>query len=168
MIKNLFPGNNSYTSQTGGKLSNLRESTTIEKVREYHRKFYRPENLYITVTGNVEGKEVFKALDSVERKILSKRTDKSDEPYVRPFQRPLEKLEKDVRATVRYPSKEERFGSVSMGWRLPGQLWEEIPTIQVKLTSSSLNGESNLRPLDFRLFTCQPLSHSLKNISIMN
>ena len=94
---------------------------------------------YITVTGNVEGKQVFKALDSVERKILSKRTDKSDEPYVRPFQRPLEKLEKDVRATVRYPSKEERFGSVSMGWRLPGQLWEEIPTIQVKKTSSSVN-----------------------------
>ena len=160
MIKNLFPGNNSYTSQTGGKLSNLRESTTIEKVREYHRKFYRPENLYITVTGNVEGKEVFKALDSVERKILSKRTDKSDEPYVRPFQRPLEKLEKDVRATVRYPSKEERFGSVSMGWRLPGQLWEEIPTIQVKKTSSSVNHvQAGSRTGDCLIFVCLLANH---------
>jgi hypothetical protein len=35
-----------------------RESTTIEKVRDYHTKFYRPENLYITVTGNVDGKQV--------------------------------------------------------------------------------------------------------------
>ena len=133
MIRNLYPGNNSYISQTGGKLANLRESTTIEKVRDYHRKFYRPENLYITVTGNIEGKMIFEALDSVERKILSKRTDKPNDPFVRPFQRPLEKLEKDVTATVRYPSKDERFGSVSMGWRLPGQLWEVIPTIQVKL-----------------------------------
>jgi Zn-dependent M16 (insulinase) family peptidase len=131
MIKNLFPGNNSYISQTGGKLSNLRTSTTIEKVRAYHKKFYRPENLYITVTGNVEGKQVFAALDSVERKILSKRTNNEEEPYERPFQKPLEKVEKDVTATVQYPSKDEKFGSVSMGWRLPGQLWEVIPTIQV-------------------------------------
>jgi hypothetical protein len=76
-------------------------------------------------------KQVFAALDPVERKILSKRSDKQDDPYERPFQKPLEKLDKDVTATVRYPSKDERFGSVSMGWRLPGDLWEAIPNIQV-------------------------------------
>ena len=53
------------------------------------------------------------------------------EPYERPFQQPLEKLEKDVKTRVRFPSRDEKFGSVSMGWRLPGQLWEVIPTIQV-------------------------------------
>ena len=65
MIKHLYPGNNSYISQTGGKLSNLRESTTIEKVRAYHKKFYRPENMYLTITGDIEGKQVFAALDQV-------------------------------------------------------------------------------------------------------
>ena len=32
-IKEVYPGNSSYEMQTGGLLKNLRESTTIEKVR---------------------------------------------------------------------------------------------------------------------------------------
>ena len=34
-IKEVYPGNSSYEMQTGGLLKNLRESTTIEKVRSY-------------------------------------------------------------------------------------------------------------------------------------
>lgn len=50
-VNEIYPGNSSYQSRTGGALKNLRQNTTIEKVREYHKKYYRPENTYITITG---------------------------------------------------------------------------------------------------------------------
>ena len=77
LIKQIYPGNSSYTSQTGGRLKAIRESTTIEKVRAYHQKYYRPENMYITITGNVDPNMLFAALDPVERKIIEKADDYS-------------------------------------------------------------------------------------------
>lgn len=55
-----------------GALKDLRESTTIEKVRQYHRDFYRPENLTIVIAGQVKHADIFKALQSIEKKIMSK------------------------------------------------------------------------------------------------
>ena len=83
MIEQVYPGNSSYTVQTGGKLKDLRESTTIEKVKNYHKKYYRPDNMFITITGNVEPEMLFAALDPVERKIL----ERLDEypPFEKPF-----------------------------------------------------------------------------------
>jgi Zn-dependent M16 (insulinase) family peptidase len=44
--KNLFyPKGSSYAADTGGRLKNLRESCSLEKVRQYHRQFYHPNNL---------------------------------------------------------------------------------------------------------------------------
>jgi Zn-dependent M16 (insulinase) family peptidase len=71
-MNQLYPGNSSLTQQTGGRLHNLRESTTIEKVRAYHKKFYRPENMFLTITGNIDPAMLFAALDPVERKIMGK------------------------------------------------------------------------------------------------
>lgn len=42
------------------------------QIRHYHREFYRPENLHIIITGQVEAEDVFAALESVQQKILSK------------------------------------------------------------------------------------------------
>ena len=39
-VKEIYPGNSSYEIQTGGVLKNLRESTTIEKVRDWDRQKY--------------------------------------------------------------------------------------------------------------------------------
>ena len=75
IIKQIYPGNSSYTVQTGGRLKALRESTTIEKVRAYHKKYYRPENTYLTITGGIEPAMIFAALDPVERKLMEKMQD---------------------------------------------------------------------------------------------
>ena len=40
LAKKLYP-NSGYHSETGGYLQNLRNSTNIEKVRDYHREYYR-------------------------------------------------------------------------------------------------------------------------------
>ena len=64
--------------ETGGRLKALRESTTIEKVRAYHKKYYRPDNTYITITGGIDPAMIFAALDPVERKLMEKMADSPD------------------------------------------------------------------------------------------
>lgn len=44
----------------------------ILQVRNYHKEFYRPENLKIIITGQVKPEDVFKALAPLEDKILTK------------------------------------------------------------------------------------------------
>lgn len=83
LIRQIYPGNSSYTVQTGGALRNLREDTTIEKVRAYHKKFYRPENLYLTITGNLDPSQLFAVLDPVEKKIESRKHEYP--PFEKPF-----------------------------------------------------------------------------------
>ena len=53
-------------------MKNLRESTTNEKVINYHKAYYRPENLTLIITGIIKPKQVFKALEGVQNKIKSK------------------------------------------------------------------------------------------------
>lgn len=50
----------------------MQESTNNTKVKEYHKQFYRPENLFVIITGNVNHVDVFKALKPVEDKIISR------------------------------------------------------------------------------------------------
>jgi Zn-dependent M16 (insulinase) family peptidase len=42
------------------------------QVRNYHKEFYRPENLTLIIAGQVKPDEVFQALTTVEDKIISK------------------------------------------------------------------------------------------------
>lgn len=78
-------------SETGGRLENLRTSTTNEKVRRYlfltghapqprpplqvrsyHSAFYRPDNMCVIVTGQVDPIKLFTALQPFEDKIAGK------------------------------------------------------------------------------------------------
>ena len=45
MLRAMYPGHCGYKSETGGIMKNLRESTSHQKVVNYHKEFYRPENL---------------------------------------------------------------------------------------------------------------------------
>ena len=42
-------------------------------VRNYHKAFYRPQNLCLIVAGKVDTEELFRAIAAVERKIVAKR-----------------------------------------------------------------------------------------------
>jgi hypothetical protein len=48
------------------------------------------------------------------------------EPFERPFQKSLEPLTEDVSIKINYPSEDEMFGLVSMGWRVHGKIWESM------------------------------------------
>ena len=106
LAQKLYPSSG-YQAETGGYLHNLRTSTSIAKVREYHKKFYRPENLVLTITGRVDEEELFETLKTTEEKVLSKREVLPPDDYQRPWQTPLEKIHLEIE----YPSDDETTGS---------------------------------------------------------
>lgn len=122
LARHMYPGHCGYKSNTGGKMSNLRDSCSNGKVsltsyvvpwtalsppvecvtsqggrlshkqlslytvplsviccvwfccqvRAYHHAFYRPDNLCLIVTGQVDVDKLFTALQPFEDKIISK------------------------------------------------------------------------------------------------
>lgn len=72
MARKMYPGHCGYSAETGGIMKNLRESCNNTKVRNYHKEFYRPENLKVIITGQVKPGDVFKALEPLEMKIMAK------------------------------------------------------------------------------------------------
>ncbi|KAK0087176.1 hypothetical protein PV325_001628 [Microctonus aethiopoides] len=121
LLRAIYPGKCGYKSVTGGLLENLRESTTNDKVIAYHREYYRPENLTIIITGQVQHAEVFKTLRPLEEKILSKG---NRSPFERPWQSPVPPFTETVVKNITYGCDDEDNGLVSVGWRGPSSVTE--------------------------------------------
>ncbi|XP_071956159.1 uncharacterized protein C05D11.1-like [Antedon mediterranea] len=116
LLRSMYPGVCGYKSETGGIMANLRDSTSNLKVRDYHRDFYRPENLCLIITGQVKPEDVFERLKVFEDKIIEKG---ALPPYTRPWQSPVPPLPESVVRTIPYPSDDESNGMVYIGWRGP-------------------------------------------------
>ncbi|XP_050536248.1 uncharacterized protein C05D11.1-like [Daktulosphaira vitifoliae] len=116
LLKKIYPGKSGYKSIQGGLMKNLRESTTIEKIRKYHHEYYRPENLLLLITGKVDHSSFFNSLEPVIQKILSKGY---REEFVKPWQSPVDPLTESLNYVELFPSDEETNGIVTFGWRSP-------------------------------------------------
>jgi len=128
----MYPGNSGYYAQTGGGLENLRNSTTIEKVRQYHQKLYRAENLILTITGRVDETQLFEKVRSIEEKVLKKRSLDPNYSFERPWQKPLQPsgFEEDHVFIHEFPSDDESKGHVLIGWRLEDHITKDIPILE--------------------------------------
>lgn len=116
MLRAMYPGKCGYKSETGGMLQNLRESTSHQKVCDYHKEFYRPENTCLIITGQVNPEDVFTTLKPLEDKIVKK--GKLSE-FKRPWQDPVPPLAGVVEKNVLYPADEEGHGLVFISFRGP-------------------------------------------------
>lgn len=146
MARAIYP-NSGYSAETGGIMHNLRTSTTNEKVRQFHSEFYRPENLTIIITGQVNVEDVANALEAFETRILSK---EAKAPFERPWQTPIEPLTASTNKRIVYPSDTEDCGIVHVGWRGPSCVRENH-----KLTACSVLlrylSESAVSPLQHEM-----------------
>lgn len=115
MLRAIYP-DSGYCAETGGIMKNLRESTSIEKVRAYHKQFYRPDNLTVIITGQVKPEELFKVLQTFEELIASKGT---LPPFEQPWLSPIAPLTESKDLKVLYPSDEEDCGIVHVAYRGP-------------------------------------------------
>lgn len=116
LLRNIYPGHG-YSMETGGILQNIRDSLTIEKIREYHSQFYRAENLAVIIAGKVTIEEIEKAIAPVEEKILARKG--KLEPYKKPWQVPVKPLKESKNLKILYPSDEEECGLVYIGFHGP-------------------------------------------------
>lgn len=116
LLQAMYPGNCGYKSETGGRLHNLRTSCSNERVKAYHKQYYRPDNLALIITGQLEPDDVFVALAPFEDKVLHKGP---LPPMERPWQSPVPPLLSSVCEVVPFPSDDERDGMVIMAWRGP-------------------------------------------------
>lgn len=86
------------------------------QVRNYHKQFYRPDNLTVLITGQVTIDEVAKVLAPLEERILR---DGPREPMERPWTTPVAPLTASQNVRIIYPSDDEDAGLVTVAWRGP-------------------------------------------------
>jgi Zn-dependent M16 (insulinase) family peptidase len=55
-------GDTVFSNESGGLLEDLR-SLTNEKIREFHERYYRLDNMMVCITGSIQPTEIFDALD---------------------------------------------------------------------------------------------------------
>ncbi|KAI9323607.1 Metalloenzyme, LuxS/M16 peptidase-like protein [Dichotomocladium elegans] len=117
MRRIMFPEGCGYRSETGGLMERLRE-LSVEKIRGYHKAYYRPDNLCLIITGTINHDLVLQALGPVEENILTKGPlPPMDRPWVNSGDFP--DLEKDVEETVLFPDEDESMGTVLIAWNGP-------------------------------------------------
>ncbi|GFR13936.1 uncharacterized protein C05D11.1 [Trichonephila clavata] len=164
MLRSMYPGHCGYKSETGGLLKNLRESTTNEKVKAYHKEFYRPENLCVIIVGQVNAEKVFEALQPVEERIAK---DSERTPFVRPWQSPVPPLVESTTLEVNYPSDEDEHGLVIAAWRGPlANDYSQLISIQILMDYLT---DTSVSPLNRELIeTDDPLCNQVDYTVIEN
>ena len=68
MLDLLYP-TGGYSSETGGKMKNLR-SLTNAQVARYHEEAYLPDNVLFILSGTAGEAEFLKALEEVEARVV--------------------------------------------------------------------------------------------------
>ena len=164
----LYPGDSGYYALTGGQLENMRNSTTIEKVRKYHKKFYRPENLILTITGRIEEDQLFEAIRHIEEKIVNKRAVEKEEEYERPWSQELAPtgFEDNFVFSHVFPDDDDDKAHVIMAWRMDHHISDHIPALEAYELIFKYLSSSKVSPLEQEFVqSSDPISSSVRFFS---
>lgn len=124
-----------YQSETGGLVECLRD-LTAEEVREYHRQYYRPNNLCLMMFGQVPTGKLEQSLNDLDQSLASKVKEVS---FPRPWvdSKPPEPFRESVVRDIKFPdemeSQEDEVGMVLIGWR--DQLYDDAKKRQESLVA---------------------------------
>jgi len=112
-LQQLMHPEDGYKSETGGRMQNLRESCSHQKVVDYHKTFYRPDGICLIVVGDVDPADLFETLHPVMDKVAAKG---ALPPKQRAWETPAKPLVAPKNAEVLFPSEDESTGIVRMAW----------------------------------------------------
>lgn len=107
----LYKKHSGYASNTGGLMSALR-NLSVQEIRDYHSKMYRPSNLCVIVTGDVEPTDLIKVLEPFD-------SQQSFSTMPRPFlDSPIQDspLESSKIGKIEFPEQDEAFGEALQCW----------------------------------------------------
>lgn len=118
----LYPGDSGYRYETGGRLEPLRDLTN-DKVKKFHKKFYRWSNLSIIVVGKIPIDDLLSCIIKCE---LSDPLSSNGNPTTRvhdaPWMSPIPSPNINTGPiSVKFPSNdsEDDMGEIVWGWRGP-------------------------------------------------
>ncbi|KAL1708664.1 Metalloenzyme, LuxS/M16 peptidase-like protein [Schizophyllum commune] len=121
------PEGSAYRSETGGLMAALRK-LTVEKIRDYHHKYYVPHNLSLIVAGKLTGgtESLLRvAQEQIETSIVAHGQNKGIKPtgWKRPFletpSAPRPPFEKTIKDTIEFPEKDESVGELVINFLGP-------------------------------------------------
>ncbi|KAG0267634.1 hypothetical protein DFQ27_008537 [Actinomortierella ambigua] len=136
----MYPEGSGYRYDTGGLMACLR-TLSAEKIRQYHRDYYRPDNLCLIISGMVDHDKLLAALAPVEERILSKGPlPPMKRPWVDSPRAPL--LSQSSTTVVTFPSDDESTGEVTISWFGPSvtdhMASQALHVLEVYLTDSAV------------------------------
>lgn len=113
MQKALYAKNSGYSSETGGLMSELRQLSN-DKIREFHNKMYRPDNLNVILTGTVDEKELLSIMNEFDKELPSLPETTFKRPFVdSPHDEPLAVA---VTKNVEFAEKDTSMGELIVSW----------------------------------------------------
>ncbi|ORM39500.1 Uncharacterized protein C05D11.1 [Babesia sp. Xinjiang] len=127
----LYLSESGYSMVHGGRLEALRR-TTNERVREYHRRYYRLDNMSIALGGRLGDRAaILKAVAHAEAGLISSGVethpvDAANYFGIKHWDDPVHcpPLDETSHSTVYFPSDDEEVGQFTMAWR--GPKWDEF------------------------------------------
>lgn len=183
--KKLYGPESAYSSETGGLLENLRV-LTHDQIRQFHKDMYRPDNLSIIVSGEVDPEEFAAVIRAIDDEMPDMKT---DPPHKRSFvdTEPKEYPRKKVVETIDFPENDETFGEISMAWIGPdstdtlnscalsiilkyltvegaGPLSKELIEIPEPLATDLYFDESNFLKHEFALYLSNVATEKLQEV----
>ncbi|CAN6639751.1 hypothetical protein TRVA0_017S02432 [Trichomonascus vanleenenianus] len=110
----LYQKQSGYSSETGGLMDSLRVLTN-DQIREFHKLRYKPNNLCVIITGDVEPEEFIQVMDEFDNSIeLPENPTAGKRPFVDSPQDP--KLPDSKIETIEFPETDESFGEAQIAW----------------------------------------------------
>lgn len=114
MQRLLYPPLSGYSSETGGLMSELRKLGN-ERIRQFHRDMYRPDNLCVIITGSVDEEELLQIMETFDAELNPYDPSKAKP---RPFVDSVHEvpLAKSIIEEVEFPDDDESMGEMICSW----------------------------------------------------
>jgi len=140
-----YPGQCSYKSETGGRLKELRELNNM-MVRDYHKSYYRPDNLCVIITGQVDCESLCAAVQPVIESIKSSERIKALPQLTKPFSAPVPRPQAPVLSEIDFPAEDEKTGAmVTFAWH--GPKWDDHQSIRALRVMFTYLCQDSISPL---------------------
>ncbi|KAI6205042.1 Peptidase M16 inactive domain protein [Aphelenchoides besseyi] len=79
-LQNVYPTCPELHVQTGGRLKEIRDLCSAERVQDYHRRFYHLRNMWVMLVGSMKPEELLKYVDQMDQSNES--PDQFEKPFV--------------------------------------------------------------------------------------
>lgn len=87
---------------------------TNERIKEFHKSMYRPDNLCVIITGSIDQDELLQIMTEFDAELLELPSVANKRPFV--DSKHDEPLTEDVVKVVEFPETDESTGEVLMSW----------------------------------------------------